>query len=53
MSGLNWLSAEAWAVIEPHLPKRPPRRPSRVRLAHDQRHSARAALRVPLARLSN
>jgi transposase len=53
MSGLDWLSDEAWAVIEPHLPKRPA--PARIACAigDDQRHSASAALRVPLARLSS
>jgi transposase len=51
MSGSEWLSDAAWAVIEPHLPKGRPGAPRVDDRRVHQRHPARAALRLPLERL--
>jgi transposase len=50
MRGRFWLDDEAWAVIEPLLPKNQPGA-RRVDDPRDQRDHPRAALRLPLARL--
>jgi hypothetical protein len=47
---LFWLSNEAWAAIEPHLPKLA-RCPARGRPAGDLRHPACAEGGLPLVRL--
>ena len=48
---LLWLLDEAWATIEPHLPKNQPRRPARGRPAGDLRHPVCAQGWLSLVRL--
>ena len=48
MAHLFWLSDEAWAAIEPHLPKGAARQASGGRPAGDLRHPARPEDRLSL-----
>lgn len=49
---LFWFSDEAWAKLEPHLPRNLPGPARELRPADFERHHACAQKRVPVVRLS-